>query len=164
MRTLIAGVGYPFLRDGSLGPVLTAQLKQRAWLPHVQVEDYSFGPVAAVQRWQAMPEPFEKVVFFSAVQRGRKPGSVVRYQWDQPTPDPAAVQERVAEAVTGVISLDNLLIISRAFGVLPKDTVVVEVEPADQGWGPGFSPAVEGAIPEVIRILTNEAANGQAAP
>ena len=63
----------------------------------------------------------------------------------------------MSEAVTGVISLDGLLIVTEAFGAFPEDVRVVEVEPADEGWGEGCSPAVEsklGEIEEAVGSLT----------
>ncbi len=157
MRTLIAGVGYPFLRDGSLGPSLAARLQTEFWPPDVTVDDYSFGPIAVVHRWQAMgDEPFEKVVLFGAVERGRTPGTVTRYAWQPSGLDSFGVQERVAEAVTGVISLDNLLIVTHALQALPQRAIVVEVEPADLGWGEGFSSIVAAALPTVVAYLRAE--------
>jgi hypothetical protein len=37
--------------------------------------------------------------------------------------------------VTGVISLENLLIIMDHFKALPASTTVIELEPVEQGWG-----------------------------
>jgi Ni,Fe-hydrogenase maturation factor len=84
------------------------------------------------------------------VQRGRVPGAVVRYSWSRRLPDDEEVQARVAEAITGVISLDNLLIIATYFDKLPRDVVVIEVQVADEDWGEALSPEVEGAIPRAI--------------
>ena len=65
----------------------------------------------------------------------------------------------MAEAVTGVISLDNLLIVAGFFDALPADVVVIEVEPEDEGWGEGFSPAVQAAWP-ALRLAVGRAAWG----
>jgi hypothetical protein len=51
--------------------------------------------------------------------------------------------------VTGVISLENLLIVTEAFGAFPDDVRVVEVEPADESWGDGFSPVIEAKLEEI---------------
>jgi predicted NAD-dependent protein-ADP-ribosyltransferase YbiA (DUF1768 family) len=59
--------------------------------------------------------------------------------------------------VTGVISLDNLLIISTYFKKLPEDVVVVEVEPVDETWGEGFTKPMEEAIPMIIELIRREA-------
>ncbi len=63
------------------------------------------------------------------------------------------LQARVSEAVTGVISLDNTLIVCGALGGLPDDVRVVEIEPEDEGWGEGFSATVESRLPEVVEAV-----------
>ena len=55
----------------------------------------------------------------------------------------------MSEAVTGVISLDNLLVVTEAFGAFPDDVRVVEAEPADESWGEGFSPELEARLSEI---------------
>jgi len=80
---------------------------------------------------------------------------VKAYRWDHVLPSPTEIQERVGEAVTGTISLDNLLIVTEAFGAFPDDVRVVEVEPADEGWGEGFSPVVEAKLREIEEAIWN---------
>ena len=168
MITLVAGVGYTNLRDLSLGPILTAQLAAMDWPVDVEVDDLSFGPIGIVQRFQAQTDPYERIVLFSAVSRSRLPGAVTVYRWDGVRSAPSAeeIQARIGEAVTGVISLDNLLIIGEHFGIWPKEVIVIEVEPEDEGeagWGPGFSPAVAPVVEEAIATVRRIALNGRAA-
>ncbi len=66
------------------------------------------------------------------------------------------IQERVAEAVTGVISLENLLVICAHFAALPPEVTVIEIAPGDDGWGDEFSPPVAGAIAQVVARLRDE--------
>ncbi|MDQ6779126.1 MAG: hydrogenase maturation protease [Actinomycetota bacterium] len=151
MRVLVGGVGYRYLRDGSVGPLLTERLAaELASTPSngVEVEDLSYGPVALSMNLQERPD-YDRLVVFAAVERGRSPGTVNAYRWDGALPDHDQIQERVAEAVTGVISLDNLLIVCGALGGLPADVRVVEIEPEDLGWGEGFSQTVEDKLPEL---------------
>ena len=163
MKTLVAGVGYTNLRDFSVGPVLTTRLHAMDWPVDVEVDDLSFGPIGIVQRFQAQTDPYERVVLFAAVSRGRKPGTVTVYGWDGKLPPAEEIQARIGEAVTGVISLDNLLIIGGHFGIWPEEVIVVEVEPQDEGeggWGPGFSPAVTQAVGDVIVAVRRAALDG----
>lgn len=146
-RVLIGGVGYRFLRDGALGPSLADALAPRAG-DGVEVEDLGYHPVGFTHNLQARP-PYDRIVLVGAVARGRQPGTVTAYRWDHVLPSVKEIQERVAEAVTGVISLDNLLIVTEAFGALPADVWVVEAEPADEGWGEGFSPEVESKLAQI---------------
>ena len=97
--------------------------------------------------------PYDRLVLVAAVGRGREPGTVERYRWDGALPLPDEIQERVGEAVTGVISLDNLLIVCGALGGLPDDVRVIDVEPADEGWGEGFSPEIEAKLPEILEAV-----------
>jgi len=147
MRVLVGGVGYRFLRDGSIGPWLSDRLAGQAG-SGIEVEDLSYHPVGLSQNLQERP-PYDRLVLVAAVSRGRPPGTVEAYRWDGELPERDAIQERVSEAVTGVISLDNLLIVCGALGGLPDDVRVVEVEPADEGWGEGFSPEIEARLGEV---------------
>jgi hydrogenase maturation protease len=148
MRVLVGGVGYRNLRDGSLGPYLADALAKRA-ADGIEVEDVSYHPVGLHQNLIDR-DPYDRVVLVAAVSRpGRAPGTIHSYRWDRQLPSTELIQERVSEAVTGVISLDNLLIVCTALGGLPEDTRVVEVEPADEGWGEGFSPVIEAKLEEI---------------
>jgi hydrogenase maturation protease len=152
-KILVAGVGYQFLRDLSVGPALVPMLRELSWPEHVEIEDLSFGPIAVVQRFEDRTEPYQRIVVVSSVERGREPGRVYCYRWSGELPNEAEIQARIGEAVTGVISLDNLLVIAEHFGVLPEDVFVVEVEPEDTGWGDGFTPRVEASLSEMIETV-----------
>lgn len=158
-RVLIAGVGYTYLRDWSVGPVLAAELQKRPWPEGVEIDDWSFGPLDAAQWVRDADPPYQRAVFFGAIDRGRRPGTVVRHLW-QPSelPPPSVVQERIGEAISGVISLDNLVFVCAALGALPPEVVLLEVEPAgEQEWGEEFSPEVTAALPELVRYIEAEA-------
>ncbi|CAA9588504.1 MAG: hypothetical protein AVDCRST_MAG88-4397 [uncultured Thermomicrobiales bacterium] len=147
-RTLIAGVGYRNLRDLSAGNAVVDALLELAWPPGVEVEDLSYGPMDAIFRLREAS--FERLFVVGAVARpGRFPGEVYRRRWRYEPEPPEVVQGRVAEAVTGVISLDNLLVICAHFEALPPEVVVIEIEPEDDGWGEGFSPRVERAVERI---------------
>jgi hydrogenase maturation protease len=150
MRVLVGGVGYRFLRDGSVGPLLTEQLADE--LPEardgeVEVEDLSYGPVALSMNLQDRPG-YDRLVLFGAVERGRRPGTIESYRWDGRLPEDSDIQARVAEAVTGVISLENVLVVCGALGGLPDDVRVIEIEPEDLGWGEGFSDTIQEKLSE----------------
>jgi hydrogenase maturation protease len=170
VRVLVAGVGYSNLRDLSVGPILAARLARLTWPAGVEVDDLSFGPIAVAQRFQAQAgsgRPYDRVVLLAAASRGRAPGYVAVYSWGgrRSLPAPEEIQARIGEAVTGVISLDNLLIIGEHFDIWPHgEVLVVEVEPEDTGWGPGFSPAVERVVDPVMAVVRQAALSGYAWP
>lgn len=151
MRVLVAGVGYRFLRDGSLGPYMADTLAPRAG-NGIEVEDLGYHPIGFKQNLDARP-PYDRIIFVAAVARGREPGTVTSYRWDHVLPPAREIQDRVSEAVTGIISLDNLLIVTEALGTFPDDVRVVEAEPADENWGEGFSPEFEAKLPEIEETI-----------
>jgi hydrogenase maturation protease len=148
---LVGGVGYRNLRDGSIGLHVIERLAGRAG-NGVEVEDVSYHPVGLSQNLQDRP-PYDRVVLVSSVARGRAPGTVTAYRWDRELPDDEEIQTRVSEAVTGVISLDNTLVVCGALGGLPDDVRVVEVEPASEDWGEQLSPEIEERLPEIVKAV-----------
>lgn len=158
--TLIGIVGFSTLpRCFPLGSALMAGL--RAGLPGVQVENMTWGPMHVVQRFQdpSVPKP-DRVVLVGAAALCRAPGSVAAFRWMGGTLSDLAIQERIYEAVTGIVDLENTLMIGAHFGIWPAETWSVEADlPADafqrmviaesEGWAHedalathlGFSPA-----------------------
>ena len=70
------------------------------------------------------------------------------------------VQERVSEALTGVISLENLLIIAQHFGALPPETSAVELEPVEREWGLELSPLGEKRLEQAAEWIRHEVHSG----
>ena len=151
MRVLVCGVGYRYLRDNALGVWVTDTLAPRA-SNGIEFEDLGYHPVGFVQNLNDR-ETYDRIVFVGSVERGREPGQITAYKWDHALPDVTEIQEHVTDSVTGSISLDNLLVVSEAFNALPEDIWVVEVEPADESWGDGFSPEIEAKLPEVMETV-----------
>jgi hydrogenase maturation protease len=147
VRVLVGGVGYRYLRDGAVGLYITDTLAPQA-TNGIEFEDLGYHPVGFTQNLQDRPA-YDRIILVAGVKRGREPGTVKAYRWDHVLPSDKEIQDRVSEAVTGVISLDGLLIVTEAFGAFPEDVHVVEVEPADEGWGEGFSPEIEAKLPEI---------------
>jgi hydrogenase maturation protease len=154
-RILVGGVGHPYLRDVSVGPVLVPRLKEMDWPAEVGVEVYDlhFGPIHVVQWLEEKPGYFSRVVLLSAVNREREPGAVYAYMWNGALPGPEEIHQRVCEAVTGIIGIDNLLIIGSHFKVWPEEVVVVEVEPCEEEFGADLSAPVSAAAPRIVDLV-----------
>lgn len=152
-RTLVGGVGYFNLCDFSVGPALSLRLEAQPWPADIVVEDMSYGPVIVSHRLGDEQPPFARWIVAGAVQRGRAPGTVTAYRWDGTLPDPEGIQSRVAEAVAGVIALDNLVIVVAGLGAAPPETVVVEIEPLVEAFGDDFSEPVARALDEAAALV-----------
>ncbi len=152
-RVLVGGVGYSNLRDHSAGLLLLEWLGPLG--DRVDVEDLSYSPIDVLFLLQRR-EPYAGVVLAAAVARGDAAGTVRTQRWEASSATAEELQGRVAEAVTGVISLDNLLHICAHFGALPSDVTTVEIEPAEEGWGPGTSPTVTAAFVRAADAVRRE--------
>ena len=161
MRAVIGGVGYRNLRDHSLGIVMSDELEALADPPALLVEDLCYGPVAVAQWFldEARDAPITRAVFITAIGRedGRPAGTFSAYRWDHALPSDDEIQRCVVDAVTGVILLDNTLIVVEWMGALPRETIVIEVEPLEHAFGDEMSPAVAAAYAEVRRLALHYA-------
>ena len=155
-RVLVAGVGNPWLRDLDFGPQFVRRVEGLEWPSDVAVEDASVSAHRVLHLLQEI-EP-QRVVFVSGFPRGDPPGTVRRYVPEATLPDVEEVQARMGEAAGGVIDFDHTLVVARYFKALPEDTVVIEVEAGDTGFGTGFSEAVEMSVDRVIELVREEVA------
>lgn len=155
MRTLIGAVGYRYLRDHSAAFGVLDRLEQEDLGPDVIVEDTSYNPIALVQWLQDEEhDGFEQVIFVAAVERdGRTPGRVDAYRWDGTLPSEQLIQQAVADAVTGIISLDNTLVVAGHFNALPAQVAIVEIEPREHEFGTALSPEVAVAVQTAIELV-----------
>jgi len=175
MRTLVGAVGYRNLRDFSAAFEVVDHLwdalqpgmapgelydksdhrRIRTATAEIVLEDTSYNPIAVVQWLQALggDDRFDRVIFVSSLERGRTPGMVTAYRWDGSLPPDDQVQQAVTEAVTGIIALENTIVIGGYFKVLPREVVIIEIEPQDHAFGPELSRPVRAAIDPVCALV-----------
>lgn len=156
-RVLVGTVGYHNLSDFSLGPKLLPQLQAMNWPSGVEVEELHWGPIMVVQHFQGLPQPYERVVLVTARPSGRAVGTVTLRRWRGRLPAAEEIQVRVTEAVTGIISVDNLLVIGEHFGIWPVEVLIVDVEPGPEVPGETLTPAVEFAVPGILDMVRRAA-------
>jgi hypothetical protein len=135
---LIGIVGYsPVVDSYPLGPTMMATLEARlAGRDHLAVENMSWGPIHIVQRFQdegaARPH---RLVLVGAASVSSRPGRVRAFRWMGGSLTARAMQERMYEAVTGVVDIENTLIIGSHFGIWPEEVYSVEVDLAADTFG-----------------------------
>ena len=180
--TLIGIVGYSAILDSyPLGPPLMSGLETAlADATHVTVENFTWSPVHIVQRFEndEMPKP-DRMVLIGLSATTTNPGNVTACQWHGGKATELAVQERVYEAVTGIVDLENTLMIGEYFKAWPTEcfTVEADMQPntfgrlvmADsEGWGKdenalkehlGFSPDEQRQ--RIISMAEDIARNGE---
>ena len=135
---LIGLVGYcQFVPSYPLGPELKARLRRVAWpqSDNVSISEMNWSPIAIVQEFQASAMGFDRIVLVALADRQLPPGSVTCRRWKGGQLAAQAVQERIFEAVTGVVNLDNLLVIGEHFGIWPQEVVTIEAQGPEAGLG-----------------------------
>ena len=153
-KVFIGTVGYHNLCNHSIGSALLPKLQQMKWDDGVDVDELNWGPIAIVQKFQSLPIHYDRVILLSAIERpGRNIGDITVYKWQGKLPDEEMIQRCIGDAVTGVISVENLLIIGEYFKVWKGETFLVDVEPGPEQAGENFTEEVQQAIPDLIMTL-----------
>lgn len=156
VRTLIGVIAYRTLRDHSAPFIVASRLEARANIGGAVIEDVSYNPIAVIQWLQEQPAEtrFTRAVLVSALERaGREPGTVEAYRWDGLLPPEDLVQQAIADAVTGIIAIENTVIAAGYFKALPPEVAIVEIEPRDHAFGFELSGAVAAAIDPACDIV-----------
>lgn len=128
---LIGIVGYsPVLDAYPLGPRLMQGLERRlAGHESLVIENMTWGPIHIVQHFQDDngPRP-RRLILIGGSSTSAVPGAVTAYKWGGGKLAATLLQERVYEAVTGIVDIDNTLAIGEHFGIWPAETYAVEVD------------------------------------
>ena len=154
MTVLVGGVGQLYQGDFDLGRRAVEILAAEELGPAVVVEDLSYGAVAVAQRLEDLRPT--ALVLIGAAERGRRPGTLERRSIDGLHPPPDELQRAVREAVTGYVTIDLVLEVAFALGVLPPRTVTIEVEPVLHGPADRLSPEVEGMLARVAELARED--------
>ncbi len=128
---------------------------QKLDLPdYVKVDELNWGPVAVVQMFEAEQPSFERVIILCAIEReNRAIGDIDILKWSGGLPDDQQIQACVGDAATGVISVENLLVIGEYFKVWKDEVYLVDVEPGIEIAGEKFTNEMEAKIPEIISVV-----------
>lgn len=160
-RVLVAGMGNILRRDDGFG-VAVAQRLQGDDLPsNVTVVEVGTGGISLVQELMA-PPGYDVLVLLDAVQRDDPAGRVVVLDADVPDLDdfPDAVRrDYLADMHYAVPS--RALVLAKALGVLPAQTLIVGCQPQDHeefeiGLSGPVNEAVEAAVERVKGLLVPE--------
>lgn len=157
-KVFVGGVGNPLLGDLDFGPQFVRRHLHEEWPEGVVLRDSAESAHRVLHQLQEV-EP-DRVIFVAGYPRGDPPGTIRRYTVDTDTEDIdlELLAASLGEAAGGVIDLDCTLMVTRYYKGLPPDTVCIEVEAVDEGFGPVFSPSVEASFEPVLKMVQEEAA------
>ena len=160
-KVFIGTVGYHILSNHSIGPILLPNLREQDWPEGVFVDELNWGPIAVVQQFEATEVPYDRIILLTAIERSERAiGDLTVFQWLGGLPDEQQIQACVGDAATGVISVENLLVIGQYFKVWPKEVFLVDVEPGPEVAGEHLTATVAVKVPQVIETIRTLAKNG----
>lgn len=136
---VVIGVGNEFRRDDGAGPEVIDRLDRLGRLPPgVRRAGCDGEPARLIGLW----EDADLAVVVDAV-RGDRPGRV--HELDLHT-----VSEHRGGASSHALGLGSAVELAYALDRLPRRLVILAVEATDFGLGPGLSPPVAAALPELV--------------
>ena len=156
MRVLIAGVGNLLRADDGFGVEVARRLMDMEHPDGVKVVETGIGGIALVQELQ---DGYDALVVVDAVDRGRPPGHVMLIELEVPHVDDMEWGERYDFlADVHLATPERALIMSKALGVLPENTLMVGCQPVDAEtpgipMSPEVTAACDVAVREVLRHL-----------
>ena len=159
---LVGGVAELYQGDLDLGRVAVDRLSEADLGPGVLVEELSYGAVAVAQRLEELRP--DALVLVAAQPRGRPPGAVERREVSPPERSPQELQLAVGDAVTGYVTVDLLVDVTTALGVLPARTVCIEVEPASVQPSEELTPDARAGLEDALALVRAEVAAIAARP
>jgi hydrogenase maturation protease len=148
---LILGVGNILLKDEGIGPFVIKELEKEKLPPRVALLD------AGTQILDTMlsQDRVEKLIIIDAVKAGGVPGTVYKFR-----PEDIERDTEVAISLHQATVLEALKILEIQ-DLLPKEVVIVGVEPNTIEWGLEPSDELKAKIPELIRLLKKEMKNAR---
>lgn len=143
-RAVVIGIGNPYRRDDGIGPAVADEIS-RLGLPGVRVTLSDGEPAGLLDAWTGI----RLVVVVDAV-------------LCEP-PEPGRIWRSVAcglphgNAVSSHgLGIPETLLLGQALDRLPGRLVIIAVEAASLGTGPGLSAPVAAALPEAVAAVLAE--------
>ncbi len=149
MNTVVIGIGNRDRADDALGLVVIDRLQAEP-LSRVKLA-IARGDVLKVLD---LFEGTDTAIMIDAMRSGAAPGHVQRLD----ASDAAVKTQLESFASTHTVNLAETIELARALGKLPPRVIIYGVEAADFTLGNGLSPAVEGALEDLLKLVRKECA------
>ncbi|MCB9641257.1 MAG: hydrogenase maturation protease [Myxococcales bacterium] len=140
------GIGNPFRSDDAVGRLVAQQL-QALTSPSIGIYESDGDGAKLIDEWQGA----ETVYLVDAVSSSQSPGTLHRYEaHEQPLP------QAIFGRSTHHWGMADAIEMARVLRKLPPRIVVYGIEAANFAYGLELSPAVQAALPELLKRLRDE--------
>lgn len=157
-RVVVAGVGSELRRDDGVGPEVVRRASE-AGLP----DSIDFFPVVDPVDLIGVWDHSDVAVIVDATRSGGRPGTVQVLELAAGAHSLPQADLKLSEgtASTHALGLSAVLRLSLALGCAPHRVMLVGVEGAEFGPGPGLSTSVEAAVPRAVARVLELVSEGQ---
>ena len=142
-KTVVLGLGNPYLRDDGVGIVVAKELQRTNLGEGALVRAHQTFDLLLLSEFGGA----SRLIIVDAVRSGSAPGTVTEFEV-APGPGPLS-------SLPGLHSLElhDLIDLAGRIGFLSCPVTIIGVEPRDCGVGEGLSLEVERAIPKVVAMV-----------
>ncbi|MEC3981706.1 hydrogenase maturation protease [Amycolatopsis sp. H20-H5] len=144
-RVLVAGIGNIFLGDDGFGVEVIKELEGTELPEWVQIADYG---ISGMHLAYDLLGGYDTTILIDATPRGEAPGTVYLIEADTEELSAGSAVDAHGMQPEAVFQLLRML------GGDAGRVLVVGCEPANLDSGIGLSAAVEAAVPEAVRVVT----------
>lgn len=152
MHTLILGLGNTIMSDDGIGPKVIRQLQVEGGLPDgvVLLDGGTLG-------LDLLPhlEEVGQLIIVDAVETGKESGTVVRLVGEEV---PVALETKLSPHQMG---LKDLLAVARLMDCLPREIVLIGVQPESLEMDTELTPVVAACLAELVSMVRREIATMQ---
>lgn len=146
-KVLILGLGNPLLGDEGIGVRVVEELKKLELPNGMSVAEGGTRGLGLI----SLMEGYPRVILVDAADMGHPPGRVVRF-----TPSDVVFKTVEGPLSLHQVGLGEVLALARALEVAPAEVVIIGVQPGRIEVGAELSPEVQGAVPQIIRMILDE--------
>jgi len=157
-RVLIVGVGNILLKDEGVGVHVVKKLQEVALPSNVEVIDAGTAGLDVF----LLHEDVDRLVVIDATRAGAKPGTIYKGRFK------ASEREKLTrlfgQSADSKISLHQIGLIdalaaAEKLNCVPKEIVIIGVEPGECDYGLELTEMVKQSVPEVIKKVLEESGN-----
>jgi len=148
--TLILALGNPLRGDDGAGAAVIETLASLGQVPPgVDLLDGGTPGLETVLLWQG----YQRVIVIDAAEMGFEPG-----EWRRFTREDVILQSRdlTLRGTLHYAGLAEAIRLAEALDSLPSTLTFYGIQPAELGWQPGLTPAVQHAVSEVAQAVLAE--------
>ena len=148
LKITVLGMGNILLKDEGIGVQIAQALAGTPSTNNVELDVIDGGTLLDAPFFF---EEVDKLIIVDAVRGGGEIGEIYRFH-----PEDIELDSEVLTSLHQVSLLENLWLMER-FGEIPKDIVIIGIEPKDTNWGLELSAELQQQLPQIVKVVLKEA-------